>query len=141
LDAVQGLNRFLRFLLIAHGDEAEAAGFVGSAVHQEVGLQHRAMGGKSVLEVVLGGVEGNVSDKQFIIHRYRSGKRQEYSRLSPNAGPEIITDSSSLEELPCLEKTSYLTDFPSVGCIGGIATTIGKYISGCLRRLQGACGI
>ena len=56
------------FLRLTHGDECEAAGAAGHAIHHQVGFNDRAMGGKRVLEIVFGGVEGKISYKQFVIH-------------------------------------------------------------------------
>ena len=66
--AVQGGNGLLRFLGAAHGDEREAAGAIGHAIHHQVGFGDRAMRGKRVLQAVLGGGVGKISYVQFITH-------------------------------------------------------------------------
>ena len=66
--AVQGIHGFLGFFLGAHGDESEAAGPAAVAIGHEVGFENGAVRGESVLEIVFGGVEGEISNKQFIIH-------------------------------------------------------------------------
>ena len=53
---------------VAHRDEAESAGTAGHAVHHQVGFDDRAVGGKGVLQMVFGDVEGKISNKYFIIH-------------------------------------------------------------------------
>src|SRR5258706_10475293 len=63
--AVQGIYRLLGFLGCAHCHEPEPARTSAHAVHHQVGFDDRSMGGKRVLEVIFGGVEGKVSDKQF----------------------------------------------------------------------------
>ena len=52
-----------------------------------------------------------------------------FQRLFPNAGSKIITELSSLEDSPCLErdKLSNRTSVSLTG-FGGIATTIGNYL-------------
>ncbi len=49
------------------------------------------------------------------------------TRLFPLIGFQIITESSSLEDLPCLERASHLSDKPTMTVFRGIATTIVKY--------------
>ena len=66
--AIQGIHGFLGFFLCAHGDESESARPAAVAIGHKVGFEDRAMRGESVLQIVFGGVEGEVSDKQFIIH-------------------------------------------------------------------------
>lgn len=102
--AVQGINGLLRLLGRAHGHEAKAAGAAGHAVHHQVGLDHRAVRRKGVLEVIFGGVEREVSDKQFIFHlSLLSDKPVLSADCSPNFGSEIFTELSSPEDLPSLE--------------------------------------
>jgi len=43
----------------------EAARAIGHAIHHQVRFGDRAMRGGGVVQVVLGGVEGRISDKQF----------------------------------------------------------------------------
>ena len=66
--AVHGAHGFLRFLIGAHGYESESAGPAAGAVHHEVGLEHGAVCGEGVLQIIFGCVEGKISNKQFIIH-------------------------------------------------------------------------
>jgi hypothetical protein len=66
--AIQGIHGFLGFFLCAHGDESESARPAAVAIGHEIGFEDRAVRGESVLQIVFGGVEGEVSDKQFIIH-------------------------------------------------------------------------
>ena len=64
------------------------------------------MGGKGVLQIVFGGVEGKISYKQFgVTHVMYTVPRLSFPfpRLFPNVGFKIITELSSPEDLPCLE--------------------------------------
>jgi hypothetical protein len=66
--AIHCIHGLLGFFLGAHGDESESARPAAVAVGHEIGLEDGAVRGESVLQIVFGGVEGEVSDKQFIIH-------------------------------------------------------------------------
>lgn len=66
--AIEGADRSLSLFRSAHGDETEPSRATAHTVGHQVGFQNGAMGGKGVLEIVFGGVEGKVSDKQFITH-------------------------------------------------------------------------
>jgi hypothetical protein len=66
--AIQGSHGFLGFFLGTHGDESESAGPAAVAIGHEIGFENGAMRGESVLQIVFGSVEGEISDKQFIIH-------------------------------------------------------------------------
>src|SRR6266446_8002867 len=68
LFAIEGCDGLLRLFGGAHGHEAEPAGTLGRAIHHQVGFSDRAMRGERVLQVVFGGIEGKVSNKQFITH-------------------------------------------------------------------------
>jgi hypothetical protein len=66
--AIQGIHGFLGFFLGAHGDESESARAAAVAIRHEIGFEDRAVRGESVLQIIFGGVEGEISDKQFVIH-------------------------------------------------------------------------
>ena len=66
--AIHGLNGLLRLLGCAHGDKTEAARAASAPVHHQVCFRNRAVRGKRVLQVVFGGIEGKISNKQFIVH-------------------------------------------------------------------------
>jgi hypothetical protein len=66
--AVHGTDCFLGFFFGAHGDESESARPAALAIGHQVGFEDGAVRGESVLKIVFGGVEGEISDKQFIIH-------------------------------------------------------------------------
>jgi hypothetical protein len=66
--AVHGTDGFLGFFFGAHGDESESARAAAVAIGHEVGFEDGAVRGESILEIVFGGVEGKISNKQFIIH-------------------------------------------------------------------------
>lgn len=61
--SVQRIHGILRLLRRAHRDKPKTSGAAAGAVHHQVGLQHGAMTGKCILQIVLGGVEGKISDK------------------------------------------------------------------------------
>ena len=106
ISAIHGTDGFLGFFFSAHGDESESARAAALAIGHEVGFEDGAVRGESVLEIVFGGVEGEISDKQFIIHavvyffifRIARGFR-ECSRI----GFRIFTEHCSCEDLPPLE--------------------------------------
>jgi hypothetical protein len=66
--AIQGIHCLLRFFLSAHGDKAESASATRGAVGHEVGFEHSAVGGKSILQIIFSGVKREVSDEEFVIH-------------------------------------------------------------------------
>ena len=97
--ALRWLSALLR---VAHGHESEPARAAGHAVHHQVGFNDRAVRGKRVLQVVFGGVEGKISDKQFCTHvMFYCPRLTPLSRLFPTIGFQIITEPSSPEDLPC----------------------------------------
>ena len=103
--AVQGRDGLLGFFGGAHGHETKAAGAIGHAIHHQVRFRDRAMRGERVLQIVFRGVEGKISDKQFIAHvMFAVRLTVTFDRLFPNIGSQIITERSSLEDLPCLER-------------------------------------
>jgi hypothetical protein len=55
----------LAFFRRAHGDEAEAAGASGFAIHDQVGVRDGSLLGKEGGQVLLGGLEGEISYVQF----------------------------------------------------------------------------
>ena len=100
--AVQGINGLLRFFRAAHGDERKATGATRHAIHHQVCFHDRAASGKRVLEVVFSGFEGEISNKQLRAHvMFLSETYFASSTLFPTAGFQIITEPSSLEDLPC----------------------------------------
>jgi hypothetical protein len=68
ISPVHGTDGFLGFFLGAHGNESESARPAAGAIGHEVGLEDGAVGGEGVLQIVFSSVEGEISDKQFIIH-------------------------------------------------------------------------
>jgi hypothetical protein len=66
--AIQSADGFLGLFLGAHRNKSEPARPAGGAIHHQVRFENGAVRGESVLEIVFGGVEGEISDKQFIIH-------------------------------------------------------------------------
>ena len=53
----------LRLFGRAHGDEAEATRTAADAIRDQIGFEHRPVGGKRVLKIVFGGVEGKISNE------------------------------------------------------------------------------
>ena len=57
---------------------------------------------EGVLEIVLGDVEGKISNKQFCTHvMFYCATNAAFTRLFPTIGFQIVTETSSLEDLPC----------------------------------------
>src|ERR1051325_7179981 len=85
--AVHGIDGLLRFLRRAHGHESEAARAAAHAIHHQVGFHDCAVRGERVLQVVFGGVEGKISNKQFRTHVMLTVLTDPcLSRLFPTAG-------------------------------------------------------
>jgi len=103
--AVERADGRLCFIGRAHGDETETARTTTGAISHQIGFEHGPMGRKRVLKIILGGVEGNISNEQFIItHICDVLLRQTLcSKLFPTFGFRIITELSSPEDLPDLE--------------------------------------
>jgi hypothetical protein len=60
---VQAFDGLLRLLGGTHGDETKTARTAGVPVHHQVGFHDRAERGKRGVQVIFGGIEGEVSDK------------------------------------------------------------------------------
>ena len=103
--AVERADRRLRFIGRAHRDETETARTTSGAIRHQIGFEHGPMRRKRVLKIILGGIEGKISNKQFIItHICDVLLRQTLgSKLFPTFGFRIITELSSPEDLPDLE--------------------------------------
>jgi hypothetical protein len=61
--AIQAVNSLLGFFGAAHGYKTKTARAVGGAIHHQVGLGHGAELGKGILQVILGDIEGKVSNE------------------------------------------------------------------------------
>jgi hypothetical protein len=103
ISAVQRSHRLLRFFLRAHRNEAESARAARGAVGHQVGFEHSAVDGKSILEIIFSRVKRKVSNKQFVIHSVTFFYRISF-RVFPVIGLGIITELSSPEDLPRLER-------------------------------------
>ena len=112
--AVERANRRLRFLGRAHRDETETARTTAGAIRHQIGFEHGPMGRKRVLKIILGGVEGKISNEQFIItHICDVLLRQTLcSKLFPTFGFRIITELSSPEDLPDIETIKLSNERP-----------------------------
>lgn len=110
--AVERADCRLRFIGRAHSDETETAWTTTGAIRHQIGFEHGSMGGKRVLKIILGGIEGKISNKQFIItHICDVLLRQTLcSKLFPTFGFRIITELSSPEDFQILKLTSYPTN-------------------------------
>jgi hypothetical protein len=60
-----------------------------------------------------------------------------FIRLFPVFGFQIITETSSLEDLPCLERDKHLSDASTLTGFRRIATTFGRQQ---MERLNKYCG-
>jgi hypothetical protein len=124
--AVHGFNGLLRLFGRAHGNKAETAGAASRSVHHQIRLNDRSVRGKGVLQIVFRGIEGEVSNKQFIAHvmSYCPELTVAFTRLIPTIGFKIITEPSSPEDSPCLKVTSNRTECLRMTKFKGIATGI-----------------
>src|SRR5262245_17596183 len=86
----------------SHCYERKAARASAHAVHHQVCLDHRAMRGERVMQVVFRGVVGEISHKQLRTHMMLICPRLSVplSKLFPTAGFQIITEARSTEDLP-----------------------------------------
>jgi hypothetical protein len=91
-----GIGSFLGF----HTDKREAARAAAEFVLDYINFRDRAVSGKEVLELFLGGVEGKVSDKQFYAHDDFTFRFTALSQPFPTIGSQIITETGSTEDLP-----------------------------------------
>src|SRR5689334_13824579 len=66
--AVQRLDCSVGAFFGFHGNKSKTAGTSAEFIHDQVHLDHIAVCGKEVLQLVLGCVEGKISDKQFRVH-------------------------------------------------------------------------
>src|SRR4029450_12035044 len=67
--AVEHFDRFQRFLLGGHLDEPEAPGAPGELVRDDAHGLHVAGLGEDLAKILLGGLKGEVSDKELSRHR------------------------------------------------------------------------
>src|SRR5262249_17725789 len=65
---IEGLDGSTGAFRCGHGHESEAARLAGHFVLHQVGRRDRTMRRKQILEIVLGSIEGEVSNVQFCIH-------------------------------------------------------------------------
>jgi len=66
--AMERLDGSLRAFLGFHSDKGKPARLAAEFVHDQIDTDHGAVRGEKVLEIVFGGVEGEVSYKQFRVH-------------------------------------------------------------------------
>ena len=66
--AVEGFDGLLRFLGGAHRHETEPARAAADAVDHQVRFHDGAVRSEHILEIILRGVEGKISNKQFVTH-------------------------------------------------------------------------
>ena len=89
----------LGFLVRGHGHEGEASGLSSQFVLYEDGFADGAGFGEEVLEIVLGGVEGEIPDVEFGCHMVCFCVVGESLRLFPVIGFQIATESLRLSPL------------------------------------------
>ena len=89
--AVHLLGGQLGLLGGAHGDEREAAGAAGHLVHGDVGVGHGAELAEVGAELVIGGLEGEVSNVEFGVAHVIIRRSVAICQSVPNLGFEIIT--------------------------------------------------
>jgi hypothetical protein len=65
---MQSMHRGRAFRRTAHGHEAKAASPTGVPICYEVRLHNSAVRCECVLQIVFGGIEGKISNVQFITH-------------------------------------------------------------------------
>jgi hypothetical protein len=98
--SVQTIDRLLGFLGRTHGHETKPARAIGGAIHHQIRFGDRAERGERVLQIVFGGVEGKISDKQFTVHVMLfiyCLTDYCFHRLFPTIGTKIITEPGSLD--------------------------------------------
>ena len=66
--AIERCDRLTAGIVIGHFNETETAGAARGAIGHEVRFHDGAKRGEGVLQVVLRRVEGEISNKQFIVH-------------------------------------------------------------------------
>jgi len=101
--AIQGLDSGIGAFLGIHGYKSETARAAAEFVHDDIYFENSAMGREEVLELVLGCVEGKVSNKQFRTHDDFAFRFTALSRPFPTIGFQIITETGSTEDLPGFE--------------------------------------
>src|SRR5437773_1874835 len=99
--AAQGFDRRFGFLGVAHGDEGKPARASAEFIGDEIDGADQAVGGKSGLQIVLGGVEGKISYEYFCSHNddVLNFRRLPETRLFPTAGFQTITEETSTDDL------------------------------------------
>ena len=129
LRAIQGVDGLLGLFGRAHGDESEPTRFARHAVHHQVGLDDRPVRREGVLEIVFGGVEGKISNKQFCTHvMFYCATNAAFTRLFPTIGFQIVTETSSLEDLPCRGIDKLSNSGANLNYSRGVATIIFRYL-------------
>jgi len=85
VDSVELLDGSLRLFGLAEGHESEATGAAGFPVHCDVDVGHVAAGAEGFADTVFGGVERQIADVEFGIHRLWFRKRGRFSACSRNS--------------------------------------------------------
>jgi hypothetical protein len=94
-----GIGSFLGL----HGDKSETARAATEFIFDDIDLRHRAMRAEQVAELLLRGIEREVSYKQFCTHDAFAYRFTGLSKLFPTVGSQIITEPGSTEDLPGFE--------------------------------------
>jgi hypothetical protein len=101
--AIESLDGRVGAFLGGHGHESETAGLSGHSILHQVGLGDRTMWSEKIVQIVFGGVEGEIPDVQFRVHNVFRFRPLILPRLFPTIGFQIITEARSTDNLPCLE--------------------------------------
>jgi len=92
---MERLDGSLRAFLGFHGDKGKPARLAAEFVHDQIDAGHGAVRGEQILEIVFGGVEGEVSYKQFRVHDdFLSLDWLFLTGLFPTIGFQIINDNT-----------------------------------------------
>jgi hypothetical protein len=120
--AVKSLARDLSLFGGAHGHESESAGPAGVAVGHHLDFKHGTMRGKRVLKMVLGGVEGQISYKQLIVHCVMFRRPTLAPDCSRVSGFEPSLNEVHLRIYQTLKPSNNLTNATNIAYIFGFAT-------------------
>jgi len=116
IGAIEGADGFLGFFLGAHGNKRESAGPAGGAIHHQVRLDDRAVRGEGILEIFFSGVEGEISDKQFIIHAVMSVSSLELPAASGSVPVSGLESSVNIGHVTIYHRLKVMSN-PTVSTI------------------------
>ncbi len=137
---VEGIDGLLRLFRRAHSNERKAARAAGCPVHHQVGFNDRTVRRKRVLQVVFGGIEGEVPNKQFRAHvMFYCLRLKDCTLLFPDcsrpSGFKSSLNRVHLKIYHASKAASYLSEGVSLPVSEGIATGILNYFKALKRGL------